>query len=76
MRIFNFYGLCRIGYGYIDYFLIRIKDLVRFLGTQGLPIYTDLYGFLGTQGPIINPYKSIIRIRKKSIYPYPIRNNP
>ena len=38
MRIFNFYGLCRIGYGYIDYFLIRIKDLVGFLGTQGLDI--------------------------------------
>ena len=35
MQIFNFYGLCRIGYGYIDYFLIRIKDLVRFLDTQG-----------------------------------------
>ncbi len=38
MRIFNFYGLCRIGYGYIDYFLICIKDLVGFLGTQGLDI--------------------------------------
>ncbi len=36
MRIFNFYGLCRIGYRYIDYFLIRIRDLVGFLGTQGL----------------------------------------
>ncbi len=34
MRTFNFYGLCRIGYGYIDYFPIRIKDLVGFLGTQ------------------------------------------
>ncbi len=78
MRIFNFYGLYRIGYGYIAYFLIRIKDLVGFLGTQGLdinanhtsgfyrflPIYTDLNRFLGTQGPIINPFKSLIRIRK------------
>ncbi len=36
--VFNFYGLCRIGYGYIDYFLIRIKVLARFLGTQGLDI--------------------------------------
>ncbi len=26
MQIFNFYGLCRIGYRYIDYFLIRIRD--------------------------------------------------
>ncbi len=52
MWIFNCYGLCRIGYGYIDYFLIRIKDLVGFLGTQGLDI--NLYRFLGTQGPIIN----------------------
>ncbi len=25
--IFNFDGLCRIGYGYIDYFMIRSKDL-------------------------------------------------
>ncbi len=31
IRISNFYRLCRIGYGYIDYFLIRIKDLVRFI---------------------------------------------
>ncbi len=38
MQIFNFYGLCRIGYGYIDYFLIRIKDLIGFLGAQGLDI--------------------------------------
>ncbi len=35
-----------------------------------MQIYTDLYGLLSTQGPIINPYKSLIRIRKKSIYPY------
>ncbi len=41
-----------IGYGYIDYFLIHIKDLVRFLGIQGL----DINLFLGIQGPIINPY--------------------
>ena len=34
-NFFNFYGLCRIGYGCIDYFLIHIKDLVGFLGTQG-----------------------------------------
>ncbi len=24
IRIFNFYGLCQIGYGYIDYFLIHM----------------------------------------------------
>ena len=24
--IFNFYGLCRNGYGYIDYFMIRNTD--------------------------------------------------
>ena len=37
--IFNVYGIYRIGYGYIDYFLIHIKDLFGFLGTQGLNIY-------------------------------------
>ncbi len=42
MRIFNFYGLCRIGYGYIDYFLIRIKDLVGFSGTQGVDIHIQI----------------------------------
>ncbi len=31
IRICNFYRLCRIGYGYIDYFLIRIKDLYGFI---------------------------------------------
>ena len=41
MRIFNFYGLCWIGYGYIDYFLIHIKDLVGFLDTQGLDIRSN-----------------------------------
>ncbi len=52
MRIFNFYGLCWIGYRYIDYFLICIKDLVGFLGTQGLDINLSKYGFLGTQGQV------------------------
>ncbi len=51
MRIFNFYGLCRIGYGYIDYFLIRIKDLVGFLGTQGLDI--NLHQYIRIQSDII-----------------------
>ena len=30
MQIFYFYRLCQIGYGYIDYFQFRIKDLVGF----------------------------------------------
>ncbi len=68
LRIFNFYGLGRIGYGYIDFCLIRIKDLYRFLGTQHS--VKNPSGFLGTQGSIKNPYKSLIRISKESIYPY------
>ncbi len=42
--IFNFYGFIRIYYGYIDYFVIRNKDL---------------YGSIGTQGSNINPSKSV-----------------
>ncbi len=30
LRIYDFYGLCRIGYGYIDYFLAHIKVPIRF----------------------------------------------
>ena len=35
----DYVGLVRIGYGYIDYFLIRITDLVGFsnLGILGVP---------------------------------------
>ncbi len=44
LRINNKYRLCQIEYGYIDYFLIRIKDLFRLIGTQH---------------PNINPPKSV-----------------
>ncbi len=50
---------------------ITCADFLRFV-----QIFSDFYGFLGTQGPNINPYKSLIRIGKKSIHPYPIRPNP
>ncbi len=44
IRILNFYRLCRIGYGYIDYFLIRIRDL---------------YGFIIGPWVPKNPFKSV-----------------
>ncbi len=37
------YGLGRIAYRFIDFFPVRIKDLYRFLGTQGPGI--NLYGY-------------------------------
>ncbi len=37
IQIFNFYGLCQIGCGYIDYFLICIKDLYGFINGPWLP---------------------------------------
>ena len=43
--IFNFYGFIRIYHGYIDYFVIRNKDL---------------YGFIGTQHSNINLSKSVL----------------
>ncbi len=45
LAINNYYGLIRIINGYIDYFYIRIKDLI---------------GLLNSQRMIINLYKSVI----------------
>ncbi len=44
LAINNYYGLIRINNGYIDYFYICIKDLIRLLNPQH---------------PIINPYKYV-----------------
>ena len=48
-------------------FVITFMDLYRLdtdILTTFLSVFTDLYGFICSQGPNINPYKSLIRIRK------------
>ncbi len=58
--IFNFYGFIRIYYGYIDYFVIRNKDLYGFIaGHCRLLANTDLYGF---NTDILITFLSVIRI--------------
>ncbi len=51
--IFNFCGLSRIGYGYIDFFLIRIKDLSGFLNGPWAP--KNFYWNFGCLKICINP---------------------
>ena len=41
--IFNFYRLCQIGYGYIDFYLIRIMDKIC---TWMIIDSTDLHRFM------------------------------